>query len=495
MVFSQLIENSNNVVEVINKKPPLEKDEPYVLGIGDQIALIQVNEQNSKSPNLNNNQNGISNDENIRALAAIERLSGEKDVIQTTGRIGSDGSVLLLEVGRLDAVGKTINDLRSEVRNILIRNGISPKFQLEITAFNSQKAYLTINSADLAERSNSSTEARGVIKLTDQPLTLREVLSNSGVAQGPKNPKIVRLHRSSSIFSFELNKIYASGAKEITLKDRDHIFVDEITSVISRTEAIIAQDGSVLLPNLGKIKVVGKTVKEIETLITSLPNKNSHLWNKIQVQVIDFNSKRVILSIPRPENETEVPSKVIILKDNQLRLDELLTENGVTIQQNKLTKIYLQRNGKTNSFLLSDLLLDPTKKIYITAGDRIRVKQLSYKKNRVFIMGSGLTPKILFISPDNRETLADALFTPNGALSSTSAKRSDIYLLRGRDPVTLSHLDALNPSRLLVAEAMELRPNDIIFVSEQPIISFNRTLQTLFPLRILLRDIDNQNIP
>ena len=149
---------------------------------------------------MNNNQNGISNDENIRALAAIERLSGEKDVIQTTGRIGSDGSVLLLEVGRLDAVGKTINDLRSEVRNILIRNGISPKFQLEITAFNSQKAYLTINSADLAERSNSSTEARGVIKLTDQPLTLREVLSNSGVAQGPKNPKIVRLHRSSSIF-------------------------------------------------------------------------------------------------------------------------------------------------------------------------------------------------------------------------------------------------------------------------------------------------------
>ena len=72
---------------------------------------------------MNNNQNGISNDENIRALAAIERLSGEKDVIQTTGRIGSDGSVLLLEVGRLDAVGKTINDLRSEVRNILIPMG------------------------------------------------------------------------------------------------------------------------------------------------------------------------------------------------------------------------------------------------------------------------------------------------------------------------------------------------------------------------------------
>ena len=173
----------------------------------------------------------------------------------------------------------------------------------------------------------------------------------------------------------------------------------------------------------------------------------------------------------------------------------MLTENGVSVQQNKLTKIHLQRGLETSSFLLSDLLLEPTKIIYIKDKDRIRVERLAYKKDKVFVIGSGLTPNIFSIKAENRETLADALFTRNGALASTSAKRSDIYLLRGRDPVTAFHLDALSPSRLLVAEAMELRPNDIIFVSEQPIVSFNRTLQTLFPLRILLRDIDNQNIP
>ena len=167
----------------------------------------------------------------------------------------------------------------------------------------------------------------------------------------------------------------------------------------------------------------------------------------------------------------------------------------VSIQQNKLTKIYLQRGVKKSSFLLSDLLLDPTKIVYLKNGDRIRVERLAYKQSKVFVIGSGLRPQIFNIAPENRETLADALFTQNGALESASAKRSDIYLLRGRDPVIAFHLDALSPSRLLVAEAMELRPNDIIFVSEQPIVSFNRTLQTLFPLRILLRDIDNQNIP
>ena len=173
----------------------------------------------------------------------------------------------------------------------------------------------------------------------------------------------------------------------------------------------------------------------------------------------------------------------------------MLTENGVSVHENMLTKIHLQRDSETSSFLLSDLLLDPTKKIHLKNEDRIRVERLSYKPSKVFVVGPGLSPQIFNIAAENRETLADALFTQNGALASTSAKRSDIYLLRGRDPVTAFHLDALSPSRLLVAEAMELRPNDIIFVSEQPIVSFNRTLQTLFPLRILLRDIDNQNIP
>ena len=53
----------------------------------------------------------------------------------------------LLEVGRLEASGKTLNELQSEVRNVLIRNGASPRFQLEIIEFKSKKAYLTIRNS------------------------------------------------------------------------------------------------------------------------------------------------------------------------------------------------------------------------------------------------------------------------------------------------------------------------------------------------------------
>jgi hypothetical protein len=39
-----------------------------------------------------------------------------------------------------------------------------------------------------------------------------------------------------------------------------------------------------------------------------------------------------------------------------------------------------------------------------------------------------------------------------------------------------------------------LRPNDIVFVAERPIISFAITLGEITPLRILLRDARNGNL-
>ena len=133
-------------------------------------------------------------------------------------------------------------------------------------------------------------------------------------------------------------------------------------------------------------------------------------------------------------------------------------------------------------------------KVYLNPEDQITVDFLTYKPNKVFILG-GINPQIFTINPANRETLADVLFTNGGALNSSSAKRSEVYLLRGTSPVIAYHLDAQSPTRLIVAESMELRPNDILYVAEQPIASFNRTLATIVPLRVLLRDIQNDDIP
>ena len=209
-------------------------------------------------------------------------------------------------------------------------------------------------------------------------------------------------------------------------------------------------------------------------------------WTDFQLEVTGFGAQKAILSIPNNPNDTEAKSTLVPISNKSMRLDEVLTQRGVTIDPSVLTKISLLRDETVKSFLFSSLLLDPTKEIYLENDDRIVVEYLRYKQDKVFVLGAGISPAKFDISPSNRETLADALFTENGALSSAYAQRSAVYLLRGDDPIMAYHLDALDTSRLIVAEAMELRPNDILFVSEQPLSSFNRALERIFPLRNLI---------
>ena len=109
----------------------------------------------------------------------------------------------------------------------------------------------------------------------------------------------------------------------------------------------------------------------------------------------------------------------------------------------------------------------------------------------MFVLGS-VNPNIVNIDPEIRQILADILFTSDGVLSAPGANRSEVDLLRGTDPVVAYHLDAQSPTRLIVADAMELSPNDILYVLEQPIVSVNCNLAPITPLRAVLQEIRNE---
>jgi polysaccharide export outer membrane protein len=126
--------------------------------------------------------------------------------------------------------------------------------------------------------------------------------------------------------------------------------------------------------------------------------------------------------------------------------------------------------------------------VKIQEGDHIELIDFEYKPSQVFALSGAGKAKVVLIDPSKRESLADILFTEDGALSNVSAKRSEVYLLRGQSPSVAYHLDTQNVSRILVASKTELRPNDIVFVADRPIISFARILGELAPLQAVLRD-------
>ena len=468
ITLSKLIDNNQSPVQETTNWPKQKVERKYQLGIGDTLALTLIKKANDASTTFpSSNENG----QNV-----IINSPQNDDTIVTMGRIGSDGSVLLLEVGRLEANGKSLNELRSEVRNILIRNGVSPRFQLEIGEFKSQKSYLTINTTSQ------------VVLLDDQKKTMRDILTSANVGIKPGVISRIRLQRRGKEFSISLRELYGLDANNIEIQSGDHIFVEESSANMQVASSIVDHEGNIVFETVGKVKTAGLTLSELRKIIENLLQPAPGSQIAFQIQVTKFASQKALLNIQGK------PGVLIPITDIPLKVSEVLTQNGLSIDGNHITQIKLQRGSNTYVFNLDDLLNNDNPNVYIQPNDYITTTILPYKENKVFILG-GVSPQIFKINPANRETLADVLFTNGGPLSSSNAKRSDVYLLRGSNPVIAYHFDAQSPTRLIVADAMELRPNDILYVAEQPIISFNRTLATIFPLRILLRDIQDENIP
>lgn len=83
-------------------------------------------------------------------------------------------------------------------------------------------------------------------------------------------------------------------------------------------------------------------------------------------------------------------------------------------------------------------------------------------------------------------SLADVLFD-EGGINIQFGDYAEIYVLRAEtDPqrnggLTAYHLDAENAVNLAIATRLEIRPNDVVFVAEQPVTSWNRTISQILP--------------
>ena len=439
------------------KLPPQSSKTEYMLGVGDVLKFIQQNEISEKTliPS-----NGI-----------------VKLVQETTGVVGTNGNILLLGLGNINVGTQSLEDVRNLVRNTLIRNGLAPNFQLEIIEFNSKKAYVT-----------TSKGASQIIKINSQPPTLHEVITGFGVSYSNGNHAIISLTRDSREFRITAKQLSDSNTNDIYIQDKDNIVIEFLSDEISSNVSVVDSNGNILLPIVGSLKAENKRLSELQKEISSvLINKG--LRADFQLELSLFNSKKAYFV---SKDKTDLVS----LTDKNITLRELALSNNITLSDSTGLQVFtLIRNGKKYQLTREQLLNPNNQDIWIQDGDHIEKEVLIYKPGQVFALSGTGNARIIPIRPSARETLADILFLQNGALTNSFAKRSEVYLLRGHNPLNAYHLDAQNVSRLLVAAQMELRPNDIIFVAERPIISFARTLSELSPLRSLLRDIRDENLP
>jgi len=438
----------------------------YLLGPGDKLAFIQ--------------ENDVSN--NSKVISTIKNLEQDSDnngvILSTSGIIGTDGKILLFGLGNITVADRSLSEVRAEVRNILIRNGLAPNFQLEITEYHSKKAYLTVQDGKSL-----------VIPINNLSLTLRQLLLSKGISKNAGNHVLVTLTRESQIFRFTAEQLLEPSAPDINIRDNDQIEIQSVNAGSIAIKSVVGSQGNILLAGIGSFKADGRKLKKLQIEVSQKLAAEG-LKPDFQLEVIEFNSQKAYLV------QIDGPSKIIPLTNKKITLRDLILGSGTpTTSITGLLKFTLRRSGK-EFHLTGEQVMDPkTKDIWIQNMDHIEVESFTYKPGQVFALGGMDSAQIIPIDPSKRETLADVLFVPNGALSNSLAQRSEVYLVRGRSPSYAYHLDAQNVSRLLVAAQMELRPNDIIFVAERPIISFSRTLAEINPLRLLMRDLETGNFP
>jgi protein involved in polysaccharide export with SLBB domain len=501
-----ILTGSGSRAKVLNEASFLKSSFPkpssspnYLLGVGDTLSYVLLNEFETKSaqwPSISRKSEyrlgagdeltfTQSNDNNLDISVTmggsgkiIPKLDERGSLISTKGVIGSNGNILLFGLGNITAANRTLANIRNEVRNILIRNGLTPNFQLEISKFQSQKAFITFN--------NDNSK---IIYLDNLPISLKEIALGASLSEYRKNFALIELTRNAQVFRLTAEQLFDLDAPEIIIQDNDHIAVQTISEPITRATALIGLKGNILIPSLGSIPAVNRTIDDLHKEI-SINLLKMGIKPNFQLELKESVSKKAYLI------QDNVGSKVMPLNNSSTTLRQLLLEsNSTPTTPNSLAVITLKRNGQAFR-MTSEQILDPkTPDIWVANKDHIEIKNLAYKSGQVFALGGAGNAEIVFIEPSKRETLADILFTEKGALNNLMAKRSEVYLLRGQSPAVAYHLDAQNVSRILVAAKMELRPNDIVYVADRPIISFSRTLAEIVPLRTLLRDIKDSNIP
>ena len=474
LLYTQL----NEFVTLPTQFPSQLTEGDYLLGIGDELTLVQLNEAASSLSGIPSSLGNIVNGD----IETIGKPQSGESVLETSGIVGTNGNILLLGLGNITAEGRSLSDIQTEVRNILIRKGLAPNFQLEITGFNSKKAFVAFSNSGV-NRSNNT------VPITNLPVTLKELAINYGVLPSSKATTVVSLTRGGQKFRMTAGQLFGKATPRIIITDRDQIEIDEAASSSTSIGAVVGSRGYILLPGIGSLKAEDRSLAQVQADVSHILIEQG-LTASFQLEVTEYRSRKFSLV-------TEYNGiKVVPLTDTETDLKEAVLSNiGINKGSTTFTLVELIRGDGSYRVSWQEMLSGGASNVVIKDGDTIKLKDFDYKLGQVFALGGAGNAGLVPIDPSKRETLADILFSPKGAFNNLLAKRSEVYLLRGRNPSVAYHLDAQNVSRILVAAQTELRPNDIVYVADRPIISFSRTLAEISPLRILLRDLENGNIP
>ncbi|MEL6700063.1 MAG: polysaccharide biosynthesis/export family protein [Pseudomonadota bacterium] len=319
--------------------------------------------------------------------------------------------------------------------------------------------------------------------------------------------------------------------------------VEELSGLLAaqnrRQGYTVQDDGAIAIPDVGRIAVAGMTLEEAESELFQRLIA-AQIDPSFSLEVAEFNSKRVAIggAVGNPG--------VAPITLTPLYLQEAIAQaGGVRAEDLDFTTIRIYRDGTLYQVPVRDLYSGAVPRIQLTDGDsvfvdteyelsqaqayfeeQIRLAQFRQQarvqalnelqaevnlrraalnearanfqaqvnldavdRDYVYLVGEVASQGRVALPFGRQATLADVLFG-EGGFDNRTANPRQIYVLRGSpDPREFGamdawQLDARNAASLLVATRFEMRPNDVVFMSEQPVTRWNRVVNQITPALI-----------
>jgi polysaccharide export outer membrane protein len=305
----------------------------------------------------------------------------------------------------------------------------------------------------------------------------------------------------------------------------------------AQQDIVVRDDGAVSIPQVGTVDVAGMSIDEAEARIFERLI-DAGIDPNFGVQITAFNSQRVSIGGAVGANQ------VLALTLSRLSLAQAIAQaGGITAPDREFASIRIYRDGNLYQIPLSDFRaraefqqlavlpgdaiyvdtiydLDRAQSFYLSQIDIITLRRTSRtaalaelateislrradlseqrdlftqrntlgaeKRDYVYLGGEVNNPSRWPLPYGDQASLADVLYD-SGGFDTATGNPAQIYVLRAAtDPaafgaVTAWHLNARNAVNFTLATKFEMRPDDIIFIEEQPITTWNRTLQQSIP--------------
>ncbi len=237
---------------------------------------------------------------------------------------------------------------------------------------------------------------------------------------------------------------------------------------------VVNSDGTFFYPYVGKIRAAGRTVMDIrDELARKLAN--FLVEPQVDVGVLSYRSKRAYVM-----GEVEAPGQFPIT-DVPPTVADFIAQAGGLKESANLRAATLIRNDRETPLDLYALYYqgDMRQNLRLQPGDVIQIPENRY--NKVFVLGEVSQPQSM-VMPRGRYSLAEAIADTEG-FDPLSSNAGHLYVIRAGEGLRpqIWHLNAASPDAMILADAFDLQPRDVVFVDPAAVARWSRVINSILP--------------